>query len=212
MTNLDEVLAAGLNRMADDAPHDHDLAGTIRRRSRYRRAVTVAPIAAAVAVVGLLTTVLLVRPGSTNATPSAASACDGSVVTAVIPSWARAGFSEKEPVMPYATSTGGAMVALIFNDPLTSPTAAGTGNKILWVTNVDEGSPLQISGRLEGGTQSMQQELSAPGPSGIEVPAPGCWQFTLDWATHHETISIPFTAPPVDTDRARPSAGPSSGR
>jgi hypothetical protein len=113
----------------------------------------------------------------------------------VLPTWARAGFSGPEPTSPFVMSTSGAMVAIIFASPLVSPALPDLGNKILWVTKDDSsaGDTLHITGHKEGGTETMQATVEGgPGPSLINVPAPGCWQFDLSWGSHHDTIAIPY--------------------
>ena len=194
MNTTDEILQLAFDDLADDAPHDQTLGETIRRRSRYRRVVTVAPLAAAVAVIAVVGTVLLVRPsvGDQPATP--ASSC-APIRSAVLPTWARAGFSDKEPSMPFVTSKSGAMVAIIFADPLISPALPNLGNKILWVTNDDDsaGDGLHITGHLENGSATMTATVEGgPGPSLIDVPQPGCWQFDLAWGSHRDTIDIAY--------------------
>ena len=93
------------------------------------------------------------------------------------------------------TSKSGAMVAIIFADPLISPALPNLGNKILWVTNDDDSATgsLHITGHLEGGTATMTTVVDGgPGPSLIDVPVAGCWQFDLSWGSHRDTIAIPY--------------------
>lgn len=194
MITTDEILQQAFDDLADRAPHDDSLGATIRRRSRYRRAVTLAPLAAAVAVIAVVGTVLLVRPSVGDRAASPASAC-APIRSAVLPTWARAGFSDPEPSMPFVTSKSGAMVAIIFADPLISPALPNLGNKILWVTNNDDsvGDGLHITGHLENGSATMQTTVEGgPGPSLIDVPQPGCWQFDLAWGSHRDTIDIAY--------------------
>lgn len=194
MNTMDEVLQRGFDDLADGAPHDESLSSTIRRRSRYRRAVTVAPLAAAAAVIAVVAAVVLVRPPVGDGSAAPASAC-APVRTAVLPTWARAGFSDPEPSMPFVTSKSGAMVAIIFADPLISPALPDLGNKILWVTSDENsaGDTLHITGHLEEGTATMQATVDGgPGPSLINVPVAGCWKFDLAWGSHRDTIAIGY--------------------
>jgi hypothetical protein len=194
MSNIDQLLQDAFDDLAAEAPHDPDLGQKVRRRSRYRRVVSLAPLAAAVAVVAVVSTVLLLRPAAVGSGARPVSACSP-VQTAVLPTWARAGFTDPEPSMPFVTSKSGVMLAIIFNDPLVSPPVPDSGNKILWVTDVSAspGDPLIISGKLEGGTATMTTRVEGgPGPSGIDVPAPGCWLFDLTWGNHHDTIAIAY--------------------
>ena len=128
MSDLDELLQRGFDDLASGAPHDNELANTIRRRSRYRRAITIAPVAAAVAVVAVVCAVMLVHPGAVGPSAQPTSAC-GPVETAVIPTWARAGFSDAEPSMPFVTSRSGHVIAILFNNPLRSPRSPGRATR-----------------------------------------------------------------------------------
>jgi hypothetical protein len=188
---VNDILQTAFQDLASEAPHNPDLADDIRRRSRYRRAVLIVPAAAALAVVIVLGTVVLARPAAIDPTASHPSAC-APVHTGVLPVWARSGFSDPEPVMPFVTSRSGAMLAIIFADPLVSPALPNLGNKILWATDTPiYGDPLVISGRVEGGTATMHATVDGgPGPSIIDVPTAGCWLFDLTWGTHHDTIDI----------------------
>lgn len=192
MNGIDEVLQNGFDELADRAPHDSDLAGTVRRRSGYRRAVTWAPIAAAVAVTAVVASIMMSRPGAVIPAAPTPSACRP-VPTAVLPTWARAGFSDPVPRAQYERSDSGHLLAILFG-PLVAPPAPALGNKILWVAdNARPGDTLYISGRLEDGTATMQAVVEGgPGPSGIDVPAPGCWLFDLTWGIHHDTINLAY--------------------
>ncbi len=196
MNTFDEMLQSGFEDLAEHAPHRQDLAQEIRRRSRYRRAVTVAPLAAAAAVAAVVGAVVLLRPAAVDPAVPFVSACSP-IRTEVLPTWARAGFTDPEPRMPVVTSKGGAMLAIIFADPLVSPAQPDVGNKILWASEAASADhPLVISGRLERGTQTMTATVDGGGgPSIIDVPAPGCWLFDLTWANHHDTIDIPYATP-----------------
>jgi hypothetical protein len=196
MNNLDQLLSDGLNELADSAPADPELVNTVVRRSRHRRLVTLAPLAAAVAVLAVATTALALRPGNTQPAVSPTSACSP-VQTGVLPTWARAGFSDPVPSASFVTSQDGQMVAIIFADPLRSPTSTDAANKILWVAKdpASQNSTLRISGQMEGGTATMQTTVEGgPGPSTVDVPMAGCWQFRLAWGNHHDVINIPYAA------------------
>ena len=194
MNTMDQLLQEAVDELAAKAPHDDALSTTIARRSRYRRAVTVAPLAAALAVLAVVGTIVLVRPSAVDRTASTPSAC-APIHTAVLPTWARAGFSDPKPSMPFVTSKSGAMVAIVFANPLISPALPDLGNKILWVANDDDsaGDGLHITGHLEGGTATMHATVDGgPGPSLIDVPVAGCWKFDLSWGSHRDTINIGY--------------------
>lgn len=196
MTNLDELLKRAFDDLSARAPHERELARAIRRRSHWRRVVMVAPIAAALAVIALVSVSVWFRPaGGQAARP--AGGCPP-LQTAVLPSWARAGFTEPEPRMPFVTSASGHMLGIVFADPLVSPALPNLGNKILWVTDdpAPAGEALHIAGVVEGGTATMQATVDGgPGPSIIDVPTAGCWHFALTWGTHRDSIDIPYAAP-----------------
>ncbi len=197
MNDLDQLLYDGLNDLADSAPHNRELGNTIVRRSRRRSMVTLAPIAAALAVLATGGTALLIRPGTVDPAIQPASACSP-IRTGVLPTWARGGFTDPSPTSPFAISKDGQMVAIIFADPLRSPAKVGMpSNKILWVSKdaTSANSTLRISGRIEGGTATMQATVAGgPGPSIIDVPSAGCWQFNLSWGTHRDVIDIAYEA------------------
>jgi hypothetical protein len=97
----------------------------------------------------------------------------------------------------------GDMVAVHWarQDPLVTPVPPDRGNKILWVSKLplSAGSSLEITARqLTGGTAAgaVQRRTVAggPGPSLIDMPAAGCWQFTLRWSGHVDTVDLPYAA------------------
>src|SRR5207247_10381818 len=60
-----------------------------------------------------------------------------------------------------------------------------------------DGMPLQLAGHPLHAARPVVSSTwpadSTPGeiyPSEIEVPAPGCWQFTLSWNGHTDTIDL----------------------
>jgi hypothetical protein len=195
MTQFDEQLQKAFDELADIAPHRPGLAEAVRRRSRYRRAAAVAPAVVAVLVLALIGGLFVFRPdiGDDPAEP-ASSACSP-VRTEVLPDWARAGFSDPEPRMPVVHSRSGAMLAILFASPLSSPEGPGGANKILWVTQLPAapGESLVLTGNLEGGSALSQTSVDGgPGPSYVDVPAPGCWVFQLSWGTHRDVIALPY--------------------
>lgn len=197
MTAFDDQLQHAFDELAELAPHRPELADTVRRRSRYRRGVTVAPALVAVLVLALVGGFFLFRPGSGNGPAGPAASACSPVRTEVLPGWARTGFSDPEPRMPVVHSRGGDMLAIIFASPLSSPEAPDAANKILWVTNTPAaaGEPLVITGRLEGGAAVSRTSVDGgPGPSYVDVPEPGCWVLQLSWGTHRDVIALPYAA------------------
>ena len=195
MKTIDELLQTAFDDAAAAAPHNPDLASTVLRRSRHRRLATLAPVGAALAVIAVVVGVVLGRPAPVDPASPGTSAC-APLTTAVLPTWARSGFSDPTPSATYITSDERQIVAILFG-PLQAPPGPDTGNKILWVTpDPAAGETLVISGRLEGGTATMRTTVEGgPGPSGIDVPVAGCWLFDLTWGTHRDSIAIPYAKP-----------------
>ena len=176
-----------------------------RRRRRWIRGAAAVLLAA-----GVTTWVLLDGPGSTpraaNITasrPATADACASAVVYGSLPTWARAGFHPPSMAMPYVLGARGDIVAVLWglHDPLVIPTPPDHNNKILWVSKlpVQLGSALEITARqLIGGTAAgpvqVRSVFGGPGPSIIDMPTAGCWQFTLRWSGHTDTVDLPYAA------------------
>lgn len=118
------------------------------------------------------------------------------VTTGELPTWARAGFSPPTVSMPYVLGANRSIVAILFGNPLRSPPAKDHNNKILWVSPVSEaGSPLKIQARLSGSNRVVTREVEGgPGPSIIDMPAPGCWIFTLTWSGHTDKLAVRYSA------------------
>ena len=100
-----------------------------------------------------------------------------------------------------ATSTEGNVVAFLFVDPLRAGEPENPANKILWVVKKPRGgTDLVINGHpLDADAPAVPQSEAAdssPGeiyPSIVNVPSPGCWQFTLQWNGNTDTIELPYT-------------------
>jgi hypothetical protein len=161
------------------------------RRSREYLAIAAACLVVGGTAVGVYT-VRGSGPRSSHQ-PGARSACAGAVVTSALPPWARAGFSPNAYVNPHVTGASGAIIGVLFTDPLRSPPAPGTSNKILWIAKDPGSRQLLIRARLEGSDQVVTRTVpGGPGPSIIDMPAPGCWQLTLTWSTHTDTTALPY--------------------
>ena len=175
-----------------------------RRRRRWYRGTGAVLLVA----VGVTTWVLLKPPAGapraanvTSSQPVAASSCASAVVYGSLPTWARAGFTPPSVAMPYVLGSRGDIVAVLWarHDPLVTPTPPGRANKILWVSKLSVGSSLEITARqLIGGAAvgAVQRRtvLGGPGPSTIDMPTAGCWQFTLRWSGHVDTVNLPYAA------------------
>ncbi len=101
------------------------------------------------------------------------------------------------PGTPYAIAHPPTAAAFLFGYPLTSGPSAQ--NKILWVIGTRRTGDLVIDGHPLGAqtpaVHSTHAPNSMPGeiyPSGIDVPSPGCWQFTLRWADQAAEIELEY--------------------
>src|SRR4051812_47396919 len=118
-----------------------------------------------------------------------ATACQAHIPSRLLPSWARTGFSDPRPHMPYVHGAQGAIAAIVWADPLVSPAAKDVSNKILWVSHSPfrpGGGSLRIRAqRLVGskpvGRPVTREVIGGPGPSIIDLPAAGCWRLSLSW-------------------------------
>jgi hypothetical protein len=170
-----------------------------KRRRRQRLALTSMAAVVAVTLVGA-GTVLVSRLGndtSSTAVP-ASPTCSAKVLTGVLPTWARDGFSDPEPAVPHVLSTKGNMTAILFGATLHSPPSKDVNNKILWVTRPIQGGSgtLFIDAVRAGTTTHVRREVpGGPGPSTIDLPQPGCWHLKLHWGTQHDTIDLVYRRP-----------------
>lgn len=142
-------------------------------------------------------------PPAGDALPAGASAVAGGCgVTALYrgasPAWARSAAGPTDLVQ--ATGTKGDVTAYLFGYPLRSGHPEDPANKILWVVRQPrDGSELTISGHLLGASapavSQQQPPDSSPGeiyPSIVDVPMPGCWEFTLQWHGHEDSVDLPY--------------------
>jgi hypothetical protein len=195
VTDLERRLVATFEELADKAPADPDLLGSVRSRTgRQWPSPRVSAAAAAVVVAaGVVTAGVAVR-GDDTATPDpVAYSCPDVVKPAVVPEWARTGFSDPEPKAPFVIGEDGGIVGILFGQPLTSPPAEDRGNKVLWVVREDAG-PLRIEARRAAGDEPVVIE-SVTGPSYLDLPSPGCWHLDLTWGGHTDAVELGFTAP-----------------
>jgi hypothetical protein len=128
-----------------------------------------------------------------------AAACVGKVLRGPIPAWADAGFSRPRPPMPHAISREGKLAALLLGDPLSSPPARGRANKILWVPRraPRSASDLRIRARRYAGDSLVGPVVTrvvqgGPGPSIVNLPAPGCWRLRLAWSGEIDRIDLRY--------------------
>jgi hypothetical protein len=122
------------------------------------------------------------------------------VVTAVVPAWARAGFTDPNPVAAYEVGRSAKIAAILFGNPLTVPPPTDHQNKILWVMRDPvAASSLEISAqRMQGaaaiGDPVTQTVAGGPGPSTVNLPVAGCWRFTLRWGGRTDSLDLAYIA------------------
>lgn len=127
-----------------------------------------------------------------------ASTCQANVLRGVLPDWARAGFSEAFPRVPHEIGRSGEIAAIIFGDPLAAPPRTDHQNKILWVVRHPTlAARLDIiAQRMDGaakvGDPVKESVEGGPGPSVVDLPAPGCWRLTLGWADQSDSMDLEY--------------------
>lgn len=135
--------------------------------------------------------------------PTDPAACHSNVRYSPLPTWARAGFQPPGTPMSHVIGAQGDIVAILWakHDPLLSPPSPDRRNKILWVARVGAGTAanLQIEARRIVGTSVVgpaekRTVAGGPGPSGIDMPSPGCWRFTLRWSGHVDHLDLQYAA------------------
>jgi hypothetical protein len=123
-------------------------------------------------------------------------ACPAAVTSGVLPEWARIGFTDPEPVMPHVLGARGEIVAVVFGDPLSSPPLPDRSNKILWVARVPGPGPFTITARCAPDEAPVViRTPDGPGPSIVDLPAPGCWHLDLRWSGGSDELSLRYTVP-----------------
>jgi hypothetical protein len=131
--------------------------------------------------------------------PASVRACHSDVRKGVLPTWARTGFSDPRPKLPHVLGRSGEIAALIFGYPLRSPPGKTRSNKILWVSRraVEPLSDLRIRAQRMRGARRVGRHVvrvvrGGPGPSGINLPAPGCWRLTLQWSGRTDQLDLDY--------------------
>jgi hypothetical protein len=199
-----ELLRAATDDIAVPVAPARELAAAGSKRRHRRRVVASLATATAVAAVAVAVPVVLnseradraVPPANSTTTAPGAS-CVGPVPSRVLPGWARTGFSDRRPRMPYVMGDRGAIAAILFAQPLNSPPSHEYNNKILWVSHVaTDGSSLRITATLRDGSATATRVVEGgTGPSIIDLPQPGCWHLALQWGDHSDTLDLAYSAP-----------------
>ena len=125
--------------------------------------------------------------------------CAGQPPVSPLPVWARSGFSPADQAMPHVLGKAGDIVAILWapRDALHSPPLQDRNNKILWVSRVPvvAADPLVIRAALAGSTRTVTVSVpGGPGPSIIDLPAPGCWTLHLSWSGHTDELQLRYVA------------------
>lgn len=183
--------------------------------ARHRALVIPAAAAATVVAVALSATALAhgfsgtagrgatARSATGKPTPSTgqravtSNGCAGQPPVGPLPVWARTGFHPPDQAMPQVMGEAGNIVAILWadRDALHSPPLQDRSNKILWVSRIPFTSygPLVIKATLAGGTRTATVSVpGGPGPSIIDLPAPGCWTLHLSWSGHTDELELRY--------------------
>ena len=101
--------------------------------------------------------------------------------------------------MPHVMGVAGNIVAILWGtrDALHSPPRQDVNNKILWVSRIPlvAPNPLVIKATLAGSMRTAAVSVpGGPGPSIIDLPAPGCWTLHLSWSGHTDELKLRYVA------------------
>jgi hypothetical protein len=104
--------------------------------------------------------------------------------------------------MPHVLGQAGNIVAILWasRDALHAPPLRDRSNKILWVSRIPltGPDPLVIKGTLAGNAGNARTATvsvpGGPGPSIIDLPAPGCWTLQLSWSGHNDELKLRYVA------------------
>jgi hypothetical protein len=194
VTETEQRLRETFDALADEAPHEPDLLGTVRARAGRRwpspRLLLVAGTVAAVAVTGVLVRAWGDDHRAPTADQPASYECPASLPRMLLPPWARTGFSEPDPRMPAVLGEDGEIIAIVFGDPLSAPPAEDHANKILWVAREGAGA-LTVRATRTPGDEPVVVEVDT-GPSYVDLPEAGCWHLELSWPGHSDSMNLRY--------------------
>ncbi len=97
--------------------------------------------------------------------------------------------------MPHVMGAAGNIVAILWatRDALHAPPLPNPHNKILWVSRFFSPGPMTIRATLAGSARTATVHLpNGPGPSYVNMPAPGCWTLHLTWSGHTDQLSLRY--------------------
>ena len=134
------------------------------------------------------------HPSLAQIASASANGCATQPTVSPLPVWARSGFTPPDMAMPHVMGAAGNIVAILWAAPnaLHAPPLPNMANKILWVSRVSSG-PMTIRATLAGSSRTATVYLpDGPGPSYVDMPAPGCWTLHLSWAGHTDQLSLRY--------------------
>ena len=134
------------------------------------------------------------QPSLAQVAPASVGGCAGQPPVSPLPVWAQSGFTPPDIAMPHVMGAAGNIVAILWATPnaLHAPPLPNVANKILWVSRVSSG-PMTIRATLAGSTRTATVYLpDGPGPSYVNMPAPGCWTLHLSWGGHTDQLSLRY--------------------
>jgi hypothetical protein len=139
------------------------------------------------------------QPSTAQAGAAASDGCAGQPPVSPLPEWARAGFSPPDQAMPHVMGEAGNIVAILWadRDALHSPALQDRTNKVLWVSKPQFAGlgSLIIRATLAGSARTATVSVpGGPGPSIIDLPAPGCWTLQLSWSGHTDQLKLRYVA------------------
>jgi hypothetical protein len=150
-------------------------------------------------MVGAVTILAVVAGAVPAGAQSDSSRCHSEVARAVLPVWARAGFSGTRPRIAHVVGRSGQIAAIVFGYPLRSPPARGRNNKILWVSRTQPKTiapfwirAQRMDGALTIGAPVRHIVPTGPGPSIVDVPEAGCWRLTLSWSGRKDSVDLAY--------------------
>jgi hypothetical protein len=171
---------------------------------KNRRVANAPAMIPAVVVFGALVASVMSSGAAAAGTALAIAApCHARVLNGRLPRWARGGFYPPTRRMPHVLGRSGQIVAILWADPLLSPPPATSTNKILWVsrTSLPVFRPINLrisAQRMKGsrrvGSPVRRTVKGGPGPSIINLPAAGCWRFSLHWGRRTDVLDLQYQA------------------
>lgn len=143
--------------------------------------------------------VLVSSSGAAGVASSGVRACGSTVQHGELPVWARGGFHPPTQRIPHVLGRSGAIVAILWADPLEVPPPVNHRNKILWVSHrpINSITTLRISAQRMSGTRKLgkpvrKSVMGGPGPSDINLPAAGCWRLALRWSGRKDSLDLRY--------------------